>query len=44
MEKKSISKEEYDRLVESEKLLNALHAAGVDNWEGYEFACEAIDD
>lgn len=24
--------------------LNALEAAGVDNWEGYETACESIGD
>ena len=27
-------------LEESEKLLNALQAGGVDNWDGYDFACE----
>ena len=37
-----ISKQEYDRLVESQEILNALEAAGVNNWEGYELAIESI--
>ena len=36
----TISKERYDRLVEASRILDALDAAGVDNWEGYEFAME----
>lgn len=31
----TITKEEYDELVESRLILYALEAAGVDNWEGY---------
>ena len=31
----TISKEEYDRLNENERLLCALQGAGVDNWNGY---------
>lgn len=30
----SITKAEYDRLVERDDFLTALEAAGVDNWEG----------
>lgn len=30
-----ISYSEYERLVKAEAFLNALAAAGVDNWSGY---------
>lgn len=43
MEMISITKEEYDKLIEGQKLLDALYAAGVDNWEGYDMAREALD-
>ncbi len=43
MEMISISKEEYDRLIKDQKLLQALEAAGVDNWEGCDFAKESMD-
>ena len=36
----TISKEEYESLVEDSDFLHALRAAGVDNWEGYS---EAVD-
>lgn len=39
-----ITKERYDELVENEKFLYALQGAGVDNWDGYEYAQEAMDD
>ena len=35
-----LSKEKYDSLVEDSLFLEALQAAGVDNWEGYSYACE----
>ncbi len=38
----SIPKKEYDRLIESQKLLRALQDGGVDNWEGYGFALELL--
>ncbi|WVS22284.1 hypothetical protein [Enterococcus phage vB_EFaS_ZC1] len=31
----TISKREYERLLKVEAFLNALEAAGVDNWSGY---------
>lgn len=31
----SISLEEYAELQDAAAMLSALHAAGVDNWEGY---------
>lgn len=35
-----ISKSEYDRLVRDSAWLACLDAAGVDNWQGIEFAAE----
>lgn len=35
-----ISKEEYESLLEDSLFLEALQGAGVDNWEGYSYACE----
>jgi hypothetical protein len=40
----TISKDEYDRLMDSERLLDALIAAGVDNWDGYSYALELYHD
>lgn len=34
---------EVDRLERVERELDALHAAGVDNWEGYDDAMRALD-
>jgi len=39
----TITKKEYDKLVEDSKLLDALHSGGVDNWEWYEDAIEAVE-
>ena len=36
----TITKDEYDELVEAASWLSALEDAGVDNWEGIEFAQE----
>lgn len=38
-----ISLKRYDELVESEAILHALQAAGVDNWEGYSEAMEELE-
>lgn len=40
----TISQQEYDALIEDQKILRALEAAGVDNWEGYENISEYLDD
>jgi hypothetical protein len=40
----TISVERYNELIRSEKILNALYAGGVDNWEWYEEALENMDD
>lgn len=34
----TISKAEYDELVNDQKKLYALEGAGVDNWHGYDVA------
>lgn len=39
-----ISQERLDELLESEKILNALYAGGVDNWEWYGESLANIDD
>ncbi len=31
----TITKKEYEKLLRSEKLLDALHNGGVDNWDWY---------
>lgn len=39
-----ISKSEYQKLLEAEKLLHALQVAGVDNWDGYEQALDILEE
>lgn len=34
--------ERYLELLRAERLLHALQAGGVDNWDGYDFALEAL--
>lgn len=36
----TISKEEYESLKEDARWLQCLENAGVDNWEGYDYARE----
>jgi len=38
----TISKKEYKSLQKDARLLRALQAAGVDNWEGYDYAMECL--
>ena len=35
-----ITQEEYDALLEDQKMLEALYEAGVEEWEGYDEALE----
>jgi hypothetical protein len=35
-----LSENEYEYLVERDEFLGALQAAGVDNWEGYDYAVQ----
>lgn len=36
----TISRKEYEGLLDDQLLLNCLRNAGVDNWEGFDFAIE----
>lgn len=40
----TISKMEYESLLEDARWLRALEDAGVDNWDGYSFACELMEE
>lgn len=40
METVTISKDIYNRLIQDQKFLRNLEAAGVDNWEGYDYALD----
>lgn len=42
--KKSEHDELMDKLIEDSKMLEALEACGVDNWEGYDCALEYLED
>jgi hypothetical protein len=39
----TISKEEHTQLLEDSHFLQCLQDAGVDNWDGYDFAQEMYD-
>lgn len=39
----TISRERYNELIENDRWLDCLEAAGVDNWEGVDFAQEIFD-
>ena len=39
----TISKKEYEELLADSKLLLYLQGAGVDNWEGYDYAIEMMN-
>lgn len=38
----SVPQSELDRLMERDRMLCALESAGVDNWEGYEYAMDIL--
>lgn len=40
----TISKKQYDQLLRDSALLECLEGAGVDNWEGYGYAWEAMEE
>ena len=40
----TITKSEYEDLIESAAWLQALENAGVDNWDGISFAYELLED
>ena len=39
----TISKSRYDLLLDTERWVECLNAAGVDNWEGYDAACQEYE-
>jgi hypothetical protein len=39
----TINVSEYDELKRASKKLDALEAAGVDNWQGYSYAMEILE-
>lgn len=39
----TISKKEYLSLLEDRNMLTALENAGVDNWNGYDYAMETFE-
>lgn len=39
-----ISEERYFKLLKDSQFLEALRAAGVDNWDGYDYAFEILDE
>ena len=39
----TITKKEYDELLERSNWLAALEAAGVDNWQGYDMAVDMFE-
>lgn len=39
----TITLKEYNQLLEDSKILRALEGAGVDNWDGYDYAMESLD-
>ena len=44
MEEVIISKDKLEELLDEVKFLEALRAAGVDNWDGYDYALEIYRD
>ena len=40
----TIGKKEYNELKRNTDILSALNAAGVDNWDGYDYAMEMLED
>jgi hypothetical protein len=40
----TITEKEYNSLLEDSKWLQALEGAGVDNWEGYDYAKEIFNE
>jgi hypothetical protein len=42
-EQVTISRSEYEQLLEDQKILNALIAGGVDNWEWYDESLAVLE-
>lgn len=37
-----VSKSDYNGLIQDQNVLRALEGAGVDNWDGYDYAMENV--
>ena len=44
METVTISKEEYEKLLDDSNFLNKLYAHGVDNWSGFDYAVDDLEE
>jgi len=40
----TITKSEYERLLKHDRWLKCLDIAGVDNWNGYDYAFHVLDE
>jgi len=40
----TITKKEYNQLIEDSEFLECLEVHGVDNWNGYEDACQMLNE
>ena len=40
----TLTADEYDELVEDQDFLDCLRGAGVDNWDGWDYAIEAYQE
>jgi hypothetical protein len=40
----TITKKEYEYLLNRDRLLNCLERAGVDNWDGWDFAIDEYNE
>jgi hypothetical protein len=43
-ELKMITRQEYNQLKEDSRIYHALRLAGVDNWDGWDYAMDILDD
>jgi len=41
---KAVTVEEYEELKSDQRLLAALYASGVDNWEGFDDAVNSLEE
>jgi hypothetical protein len=41
---KCLQQERYNELIEAEKVLNSLYAAGVDSWDGWGATLELLEE
>lgn len=39
----TITQKRYEELLQTERFMRALEVSGVDNWDGYDFAVDILD-